>query len=210
MVMTVTPLSQRFRDRATQPWHGHEERRHLRVRRPTVGSADRLATGSTRNRSCAPSTWPGGVAAWEDSTASGIGDRLAAVIARALATDAADGFASADDLVLALEGARAAARAAPLAPGQRHERPERPEEAAGRPAEALARSECGRAAIRETAAAADPRRRGGRGARVGSYCGACYLWRAAPDARNGGHAKSSTTPARAAPGQPPQQSFADT
>ena len=78
-----------------------------------------------------------GLGAWrpgKDSTASGIGDRLAAVIARALATDAADGFASADELVLALAGARAAARAAPLAPGQRHVRPLG---TAGRPAEAL-------------------------------------------------------------------------
>ena len=73
----------------------------------------------------------------KDSSAAGIGDRLAAVIARTLATDPADGFASADELVLALEGARAAARATPLAPGQRHERRERPVETAGRPAEAL-------------------------------------------------------------------------
>ena len=57
--------------------------------------------------------------------AAGIDDRLAAVIARALASDSADGFASADELVLALEGARAAARAAPLAPGRRDHRPDR-------------------------------------------------------------------------------------
>ena len=73
----------------------------------------------------------------KDSSTTGIGDRLATVIARTLATDPADGFASADELVLALEGARAAARATPLAPGHRHEGPERPLETAGRPAEAL-------------------------------------------------------------------------
>jgi hypothetical protein len=73
----------------------------------------------------------------KDSSQVGIGDRLAGVISRALATDPAAGFASADEVVLALERARAAARAEPLAPGQHRAGPPLPVEPAARPAGAL-------------------------------------------------------------------------
>lgn len=143
-----------------------------------------------------------GLGAWrlgKDSTASGIGDRLAAVIARALATDAADGFASADELVLALTGARAAARAAPLAPGQRHERRLG---TGGRPAEALPVS----VAVERRSAKRRPLQILAVAAVVvpGLVLILALATYGGPPrhARNGGHAKSSTTAARAAPGQP--------
>ena len=151
-----------------------------------------------------------GLGAWrprKDSTASGIGDRLAAVIARALATDAADGFASADELVLALAGARAAARAAPLAPGQRHVRPLG---TAGRPAEALPVP----VAVERRSAKRRPLQILAVAAVVvpGLVLIVALATYGGPPrhGRNGGHAQSSTTPARAAPGNRSQQSIADT
>jgi hypothetical protein len=136
-----------------------------------------------------------------DSSTAGIGDRLAAVIARTLATDPADALTSADELVLALEGARAAARATRLAPDLRHERPEPPLDATGRPAEAppLPTEVQGQPAKRRplqilaVAAAMVP-------ALVLIVVLATY---GGPPrhARDGGHAKSSTAPARVAPGR---------
>lgn len=134
--------------------------------------------------------------------AAGIDDRLAAVIARALAADSADGFASADELVLALEGARAAARAAPLAPGRRNHRPDRLPGTARRPAEAppvpveVERRSAKRRRLRilTVAAALIP---------AIALIVALATYGGPPRrSRTGGHAKPSTVASGVAPGRP--------
>jgi Protein kinase domain len=138
----------------------------------------------------------------KDASTTGIGDRLAAVIAQTLATDPADGFASADELVLALERARAAARATPLAPGQRRDGADRPLVAAGRPSQAMPvaievrRRPAKRRPLQILAVAAAVVPALALIVALATYGGPPRR------ARDGGQAKSSTGPARVAPRRP--------
>ncbi len=85
-------------------------------RDPAAPAADIAAFGQLVLDTVGADTEAGGPPA---SGADGPDDRLQMIAARALAQDGGQPIRSADELVLALEQARAAARAAPLAPGAR-------------------------------------------------------------------------------------------